>query len=91
MSFWSVRLLLFFLFCHFFLTCIGTTETLEGGDQLSAGLRPLVVFCQSARRRAGEMFQEVIHWEKSSVCYSVTAEQPYPGEKGNGSGRLGNH
>lgn len=32
----------------------GTTETVEGRDKLSARLCTPVVFCQSARRRAGE-------------------------------------
>lgn len=35
----------------------GATETVEGGDQLSAGLGPPVVVCQSAWRRAGEMLK----------------------------------
>lgn len=39
--------------------CIGTTEKVEGGDQLPAGLGPLVVLCQSAWRRAGEMLENV--------------------------------
>lgn len=33
----------------------GATETMEGGDKLSAGLCPPVVCCQPAWRRAGEM------------------------------------
>lgn len=33
----------------------GATETMEGGDQLSAGLCPPVVCCQPAWRRTGEV------------------------------------
>lgn len=36
----------------------GATETVEGGDQLSAGLGPPVVVRQSAWRRAGEMLRK---------------------------------
>ncbi len=43
-----------------FVICVGTTETVEGGNQLPAGLCPLVVFCQSAWRRAGEMLAPCI-------------------------------
>lgn len=39
------------------MTRAGATETVEGGDQLSAGLGPPVVVCQSAWRRAGEMLK----------------------------------
>lgn len=52
------------------MSCIGATETVEGGDKLPAGLCPLVVFCQSAWRRAGEMLENQIHWEKLSVYYT---------------------
>lgn len=46
--------------CFFVCDCVGTAETVEGGDQLPAGLCPLVVFCQSAWRRAGEMLENGI-------------------------------
>lgn len=36
---------------------VGTAETVEGGDQLATGLCPLVVVCQSAWGRAGEMLE----------------------------------
>ena len=54
------------------MSCIGATETVEGGDELPAGLCPLVVFCQSAWRRAGEMLKNRIHWEKLSVYFTVS-------------------
>lgn len=41
-----------FVLFHIF---AGATETMEGGDKLSAGLCPPVVCCQPAWRRAGEM------------------------------------
>lgn len=33
---------------------------MEGGDKLSFGLCPLVVFCQSAGRRAGKIIENVL-------------------------------
>ena len=45
------------------MSCIGATETVEGGDELPIGLCPLAVFCQSAWRRAGEMLGNWINRE----------------------------
>lgn len=41
---------------------------MEGGDKLPTGLCPLVVFCKPARRRVGEMVENVIHWEKTALA-----------------------
>lgn len=41
---------------------------MEGGDKLPTGLCPLAVFCKPARRRAGEMVENVIHWEKTALA-----------------------
>lgn len=53
LSFWLLRYVIFVM-------SVGAAETVEGGDQLPAGLCPPVVFCQSAWRRAGEMLENVI-------------------------------
>lgn len=60
----------FFFFFKFSssLKCIGAAEKMEGGDKLPTGLCPLVVFCKPARRRVGEMVENVIHWEKTALA-----------------------
>lgn len=54
-----VRLVFGFNFFLFTLLKIGTTETLEGGDQLQTGLCASLIFCQSAWRRAGKWLEDV--------------------------------
>lgn len=50
------------ILCPFSMTHAGATETVEGGNQLSAGLCTPVVVCQSAWRRTGEMLKNTPCW-----------------------------